>query len=104
MSIADIGNWLGSQWGGFTPWGRFRRIEAHKSDLNAHKLRKGLIYRTFGGSDIALMLNIRPSSDDIVKNISIYHFRTASHIPHKWTLLNIYQSKVSPSFLPRKDR
>ena len=34
--------------------------------------------------------------------MSIYHFREASNIPHQWTLLNICQSKVQPSFSREK--
>ena len=35
---------------------------------------KRLEYRTFGGSDVALMLNKRPFPQNIVKNMSIYYF------------------------------
>ena len=61
MSIELYGNWLGFRWGGFPPWGTVARTDGRaedsKSDLNAHKLRNGFIYRTFGGSDIALILH-----------------------------------------------
>ena len=64
LSIENIGNWLAWRWRGFPPWDRGartdRRTEDSKSDLTRQKLRKGLKYRTFGGSDIALMMNKRP--------------------------------------------
>ena len=64
LSIENIGNWLGSRWGGFPPWDRGRRAdrrtEHSKSDLTRQKLRKGFIYRAFGGSGVALMMDKRP--------------------------------------------
>ena len=63
MSISNIGNWLGSRWGGFPPWDRgagYGRTDMATKRSKREKAPKWLYIRTFGCSDVALILNKRP--------------------------------------------
>lgn len=98
MSIEDRSKWLGSRWGDFPPWGTVARTDIRtggsKSDLNRQKLRKGFIYRTFGGSLCCLKWKKRPFAHLFPFATLLYIFR--KHLYFKASqhfLLHFYAKK-----------